>query len=133
MVSQQQEQNAIDETSEEFLRDRPYPVGFSILVRIYEEDGNHLINHKGEKSMILKPDDFKEREKYKHQMGKVIGIGPEAYPLDKVEKPRCRVGDNIMFDRYTSKPFLYNGVPFAFCPDDQVIGGIPDPSKVKYI
>lgn len=127
------ENEIVDEKMmKELVKHLPQPRGYSILVRIFEDINEFLRNEKGDKTCLIKPEDFNLREKYRHNVGLVLALGQKAYSEEPSE-PWCKVNETVMIDRYKSKPFLYDGVPYAFCPDNAIIGTVPDAGKIKFI
>lgn len=71
---------------------------------------------------IIKPDITIEEAKKEHNIGLVVGIGPEAF-RDRHRfpfGPNCKVGMWINFSRYESAPIKINGFDCRLVMDDKI-------------
>lgn len=85
------------------------------------------------KGGIVLPDETREAEEHLSYIGKVIALGPMAGK--KPEWPEgaydVKVGDWILFGRYSGQKIEYQGVKFLFLDDDNVLGKCSGPEGFR--
>lgn len=110
----------------------PDPVGYRMLVALPTmkeiTDGGIIIPHA-----------TNERERAAAVVGTVLALGPDCY-TDKVKFPTgpwCKVGDKVMFSRYTGGRFRSldsesgDMVEYRMMNDDEITGNIPLGARVE--
>lgn len=106
--------------------------GYFILLRVYVQPEEFIMTSTGEKTSIIKPDFFKQREKYQSTVGLVIDMGPVCYRSERLGKKNwANIGDWVFVDRTLCKQFSYNDVPLMIIEDESIMCTVPDPAKVK--
>lgn len=80
------------------------------------------------KGGILLTQETINMEKREHEIGRVIGLGIEAY-ADKSRfpfGPRCKLGDWVIFSKYEQQPIPLNKNLCYLLHDDRIITSIPE-------
>ena len=106
--------------------DYPHPTGYRILIVMPKVDEKT-------KGGVLLPADMRNREDVASIIGKVVKIGPDAYPDTDAKFSRgawCKEGDWVMLSKYSGHRFEYDGVEMRIVNDDAVIGVVNDPTKI---
>lgn len=105
--------------------DLPTVRGWRILVR-------PIPNAPKTKGGIIIPDATIETMDLIRSVGQVKSVGPMAYTRpDMGETPWCKVGDYILYPRYSGAKFSYGGVKFLLLNDDEVLAVIQDPARIN--
>ena len=85
------------------------------------------------KGGVLLPTDTKNREDVASIVGKVVEVGPDAYPSSdpKFQYGQwCQEGDWVMLSKYSGHRFECDGVEMRIVNDDAVIAVVSDPTKI---
>jgi len=105
--------------------DMPVVRGWRILVR-------PIPNAPKTKGGIIIPDATIETMDLIRSVGQVKLVGPMAYTRpDMGDTPWCKVGDYILYPRYSGAKFAYGGVKFLLLNDDEVLAVIQDPARIN--
>ena len=83
------------------------------------------------KGGIIIPDQTIEMMDLIRSVGQVKVIGPKAYTRDDMGDPWCKVGDYILYPRYSGAKFSYGGVKFLLLNDDEVLAVVQDPARIN--
>lgn len=89
-------------------------VGWRVLVRLAQPK---------EKTSggIIMPEKTAEMEALAAITGEVVGVGEHCYPRDKYPNgPWCRVGDWVIFRKYSGTPLKLNGREYRLLADDAI-------------
>ena len=106
--------------------DYPQPTGYRILIVMPKVDEKT-------KGGVLLPTDTRTREDVASIIGKVVKIGPDAYPLSDAKFSKgawCKEGDWVMLSKYSGHRFECDGSEMRIINDDAIIGVISDPTKI---
>ncbi len=80
---------------------------------------------------IVIPDSIRDNEKYRACVGKVVGIGPDAYKGDRFASgPWCKLGDHVAIPRHEGIQLAYKGHPIHILNDDRILFPVDNPSDV---
>lgn len=110
----------------------PDPVGYHMLVALPTFDERTA---KG----VFIPDQVNERERAATVMGTVLAMGDECYKDPKrfpAGKPWCKVGDTVLFSRYSGMRFKTKDVAtgemveYRMLSDDNIVGTVPEGAEV---
>ena len=94
------------------------------------------------KGGIQLPDQFLEDARYLTTVGRVLVVGdlcyqdlqqfgaPDFNGEPHLGKAWCRVGDFIVYGRYSGEKFIYKGVRVLLLKDNEVRMVIPDPKNI---
>jgi len=105
--------------------DMPVVRGWRILVR-------PIPNAPKTKGGIIIPDATIETMDLIRSVGQVKLVGPMAYTRpDMGDTSWCKVGDYILYPRYSGAKFAYGGVKFLLLNDDEVLAVIQDPARIN--
>lgn len=104
------------------------PSGWRILVRDHEAkevtDGGILLTAQSQQDTATL-----------NYVGEVIELGPQAFIHPKFLKgePWCKVGDFVLFGRYSGVKFQISGSDayYRFVNDDEILGTVSDMELVK--
>ena len=99
----------------------PQPVGYRILIR-----PRGIIEKK--KSCIILTDLSKDSQAYLNSVGQIIAMGEECYSDRK--KPRCKVGDWVIFGRYAVARISVQKVKMLLLNDDEIIATLESPDII---
>lgn len=120
-----------DEASETEMVILPDPVGHHMLIAL------PTIEQKTKSGLII-PNVVTERERAATVVGYVIAMGADCYK-DKQRFPSgawCKTGDTVLFSRYSGMRFQSQDaetgemVEYRMLTDDQIVGTVPEGSKV---
>jgi len=109
----------------------PDPVGHHMLIAL------PTIEQKTKSGLII-PTTVTERERAATVVGYVIAQGQDCYQ-DKQRFPTgawCKTGDTVLFSRYSGMRFMSQDaetgemVEYRMLADDQIVGTVPEGSKV---
>lgn len=109
----------------------PDPVGHHMLIAL------PTIEQKTKSGLII-PTTVTERERAATVVGYVIAMGKDCYQ-DKQRFPTgawCKEGDTVLFSRYSGMRFMSQDaetgemVEYRMLADDQIVGTVPEGSKV---
>tara|TARA_A100001011_G_scaffold291977_1_gene303620 strand:+ start:2368 stop:2745 length:378 start_codon:yes stop_codon:yes gene_type:complete len=106
--------------------DCPQPTGYRILIVMPKVDEKT-------KGGVLLPADLRNREDVASIIGKVVTIGPDAYPDTDAKFSKgawCEVGDWVMLSKYSGHRFECDGCEMRIVNDDAIIGVVSDPTKI---
>jgi len=88
------------------------PLGDRVLVKALEEK-------EVTKSGIIIPDSAKE----KPQEGKIVATGPgKTNDEGKVTKLTVKVGDTVIYGKYSGQEIKYDGEEFLLVKEDDILG-----------
>ena len=104
-------------------KELPIPSGFRLLIKVRE------VSNKTKGGIIL-TDESVEAAKFSCVESKVISMGPDCYH-DKDTK-WCKKGDWVLTGKYVGLKFKYDGEEYAIINDDEVVGVVPDPTKITH-
>ena len=114
--------------AESGVRDLPIVCGYSVLVKIW-------IRPEKSAGGIVYADITRDEDKYQSSVGKVMGMGPQAYTGTLAdgsprfpEGPWCKLRDWVLVPRYNGPYATFAGLPFLTIPDDRVIWVVKDPA-----
>lgn len=101
------------------------PAGFAVLIEPQEIETDLKVS---KDSKIVIPDSVKDRQRIETSIGKVLGIGQEAWKDLGTGKPWCQVGDTIMFSKYGGKLYTHEETQkvYVMINDRDVIGVMKD-------
>lgn len=111
----------------------PDPVGYHMLIAL------PTMAEQTAKGVYI-PDTVNERERAAAVMGRVLAMGDECYKDPKrfpAGKPWCKVGDTILFSRYSGMRFKSQDtvtgdmVEYRILSDDGVVGTVPEGAEVS--
>jgi len=89
-------------------------VGWTVLVKPVE------IEKTSESGLIVIPPTEEERQQLAQCYGQVVDIGPGAWSDES--EPRCKVGDNVIFRRYSGEQFDGNdGMKYRLMNDKDIM------------
>jgi len=106
--------------------DHPQPTGYRILIVMPKVDEKT-------KGGVLLPADTRNREDVASIIGKVVKVGPDAYPQSDAKFSNgawCKEGDWVMLSKYAGHRFECEGSEMRIINDDAIIGVISDPTKI---
>lgn len=110
------------------IRDLPVILGYRILVKVY-------IRPEKSAGGVVYADQTREEDNYQSSIGKVVGMGPQAYAGTLAsgeprfpDGPWCKLRDWVLVPRYDGAAFKFAGVWFIAIPDDKILAVIKDPS-----
>lgn len=105
--------------------------GWEVIAALYvpTEDAK-VLNKDGTKSLILSPTVVSENARFNSCVGLVIAVGPQAFPKEKFDKPRCKVGDWIIIPRHEGMQLNFRGKVLFCLNDDRVGARVSDPKFV---
>lgn len=98
------------------------PCGYMVLV-------SPLQVRDRSKGGVYIPDQVREREANLAYVGEVLDLGPDAYK-DEDKFPsgaRCKVGDYVLFGRYTGSKVSLKEGDLRLLNDDEVLAVVNDP------
>lgn len=99
------------------------PCGWQIAIKL------HLKPHKV--GSIVIPDTIRDNEKYRACVGKVVGVGPDAFKGERFASgPWCKIGDYVTFPRHEGTQLEFKGHPVHVINDDRVLFLVEDPNDV---
>lgn len=119
----------------------PDPVGYQMLVALPTAEQKTAAG-------LYIPDSVSDRERAATVIGKVLAMGDLCYHdlrrfgytddegAVKLGKPWCKVGDTVLFSRYSGMRFkskdLESGdmVEYRMLSDDQIVGTVPEGAQV---
>lgn len=122
----------------------PDPVGHHMLIAL------PTIEQKTKSGLII-PTTVTERERAATVVGYVIAMGDQCYKdasrfgvpepdhmgqTRMVARPWCKTGDTVLFSRYSGMRFMSQDaetgemVEYRMLADDQIVGTVPEGSKV---
>mgnify|MGYP003112556992 FL=1 len=104
-------------------KELPVPSGFRILIKVRE------VSNKTKGGIIL-TDESVDAAKFSCVVSKVISMGPDCYH-DK-DTQWCKKGDWVLTGKYVGLKFKYDGEEYAIINDDEVVGVVPDPTKITH-
>ena len=104
-------------------KDLPKPAGYRLLLKPRE------VANKTAGGIIL-TDESVDAAKFSCVVSKVIDIGPDCYH-DK-ETQWCKKGDWVLTGKYVGLKFVYEKETYAIINDDEIIGIVPDPTKITH-
>ena len=108
------------------MSDLPQPTGYRLIIKPRE------LENKTAGGIIL-TDESKEAAKFKCVVSKVVSMGPECYKsLEKSSTIWCKEGDWVLTGKYVGLKFVYEKETYAIINDDEVIGIVPDPTKITH-
>jgi co-chaperonin GroES (HSP10) len=117
----------------------PRVTGYFIAVKVHQRDPMKKIQRDDgtEVDFYKHTERTVSEDKYQSVVGLVVGVGPQAYMGLNTdgskrfpEGPWCKVGDIVIFPRYSGAQVKFRGVPLVIFPDDQVMGIIEDPEDI---
>ena len=106
--------------------DYPKPTGYHVLIVMPKVEEKT-------KGGVLLPSDAKNREDVASIIGKVVEIGPNAYPNTDQRfhsRPWCEEGDWVMLSKYAGHRFECSEVEMRIVNDDAIIAVVSDPTKI---
>lgn len=106
----------------------PVPTGYKLLVEMPKLEEKTT-------SGIYLPQETKKLEETASIIGRVIGLGPEAY-ADKEKFPNgpwCKHGDYVMIRSYSGTRFKIGDQELRLINDDTVEAVVPDPKAVSRV
>jgi chaperonin GroES len=89
---------------------------------------------------IVLPDVSRENEGHLNYIGKVVAIGPLAGRKQDFLDPDAagrgylwdiKVGDWVIYGRYTGQKMEYRGVKFLVINDDEILASVPSPDGFR--
>ena len=104
-------------------KDLPKPAGYRLLLNPRE------VANKTAGGIIL-TDESVDAGKFSCVVSEVIDMGPDCYH-DKDTK-WCKKGDWVLTGKYVGLKFVYEKETYAIINDDEVIGIVPDPTKITH-
>lgn len=118
-----------DWNTDEAIPDSPevhdIPVGWRVIVRPVAPQAKT-------KGGILLTQQTQDSQAMTETVGRLVAVGPQAWgDTERFSYPWANVGDNVMFGKYAGKKFEYGGVKYVLLNDDEIIGRVPDPTKLK--
>jgi len=107
-------------------KDLPKPAGYRLLLKPRE------VANKTAGGIIL-TDESVDAAKFSCVVSKVIDMGPECYVgMDRSSTTWCKKGDWVLTGKYVGLKFVYEKETYAIINDDEVIGIVPDPTKITH-
>ena len=85
------------------------------------------------KGVVLLPSDSKNREDVASIIGKVVEIGPNAYPDSDQRfssRPWCKEGDWVMLSKYAGHRFECSETEMRIVNDDAILAVVSDTTKI---
>lgn len=106
--------------------DIPTPTGYRLIVAIPEVEEMTA-------GGLYKPQAEMKHEKDAATTGVVVAMGPDCYqdPMRFPNGPYCKVGDFVMFKKYSGSRFRVNGNEYRVFGDDSIQCVIPNPDAVE--
>jgi len=77
------------------------------------------------KNGIIIPDEYKETQKRRQNIGQVLKIGKSAF-VDRFEDRKCKVGDWVHYSILEREPVYANSHECFYINDDKIISIIPE-------
>lgn len=116
--------------------DREYPEGFwdglpkPILWRLLVMPVKPKEKSKGG---IVIPVQAQDAQRYLNYIGRVVACGELAFKTERFEGDSHlpKLGDYVVYSRYTGQPMTYKGVKLLILNDDEVLGTVPDPEALQ--
>lgn len=110
----------------------PRPCGYKLLVAL------PVVSEATEGGIML-TENTKNEERVASIVGKVVGMGPEAYKGTRGGEPRfplgpyCKLGDWVLMRAYSGTRFLVDGIEYRMLDDDSIEGLCDGPEGVTKI
>ena len=75
-----------------------------------------------------------EKQQVGSQVGNVIAMGPETYKGKRFENsgPWCKLGDWVVFARYSGSRIQIEGGEVRLLNDDEVLATVKDPTDILH-
>lgn len=109
------------------------PLGWRILVKIYE-GGDYFTMEDGSETLLERPDNARDRDKFQYGVGQVLMMGDFAFKGPQFHgwdlKPQ--VGDYVLWEKYSGSFDTENGINLIDLPDYQVLRIVQNPSRTSY-
>ena len=86
------------------------PIGDKILVEVLEENENKV-------GSIFVPDTAKE----KPQQAKIVAVGEGTRDGDKVIPPSVKVGEVVLFSKYSGTELSYEGKDYLILQESNIL------------
>ncbi len=105
----------------------PQPTGWRLLVLPFK------MNEKTKGGVIINESTL-ERQQVASQCGNVLAMGPQCYQ-DKErypEGPWCKVGDWVVFARYSGSRINIEGGEVRMLNDDEVLATVENPEDILH-
>ena len=75
-----------------------------------------------------------EKQQVGSQVGNVLAMGPETYKGKRFENsgPWCKLGDWVVFARYSGSRIQIEGGEVRLLNDDEVLATVKDPTDILH-
>ena len=105
----------------------PQPTGWRILVLPFKMDEKT-------KGGLIMNESTLEKQQVGSQVGNVLAMGPESYTGKRFEKsgPWCKLGDWVVFARYSGSRIQIEGGEVRLLNDDEVLAIVKDPTDILH-
>lgn len=131
-ITSEEEAQAIAFVEENLGCPVPRMCGYKVAVKIYlKEEAGKFTDKDGKELTIVRPDVFKNEDKFRSCTGLVIGMGPDAYKGERFKNGAwCKIGDWVVIPRHAGMQYNYRGHTMHSVNDDAIDMVIEDPSHV---
>ncbi len=102
----------------------PEVLGYRLLIKVPEVPDK--ING------VYLPNDYKDTQARRQNMGRVLKIGPEAF-VEKNQFNKCKVGDWIHYSILEREPIYPNGHTCYYINDDKLYAIVPPHEVEMYL
>ena len=105
----------------------PQPTGWRILVLPFK------MEEKTKGGLIMNETTL-EKQQVGSQVGNVLAMGPETYKGKRFENsgPWCKLGDWVVFARYSGSRIQIEGGEVRLLNDDEVLATVKDPTDILH-